>query len=187
MRRSLLPAVLSLSLLLSALVSAQDASYTFTTRDVPGATLTHANGINPAGLIVGTFDFGDATGAHGFLKNGATFTTIDVPGATSTSANGINLAGQIVGYFRDATGHDHGFLTDGAMFTTIDVPGALVTYAQRINSAGQIVGIFGNATGAHGFLATPKLDFIQLRGIANHVHEAVKHDTGNLYPVGLRL
>jgi probable HAF family extracellular repeat protein len=93
MRRSLLPAVLSLSLLLSALVSAQDASYTFTTRDVPGATLTHANGINPAGLIVGTFDFGDATGAHGFLKNGATFTTIDVPGATSTSANGINLAG----------------------------------------------------------------------------------------------
>jgi uncharacterized membrane protein len=144
MRRSLLPAVLSLSLLLSALVSAQDASYTFTTRDVPGATLTHANGINPAGPIVGTFDFGDATGAHGFL-------------------------------------------TDGATFTTIDVPGALVTYAQRINSAGQIVGIFGNATGAHGFLATPKLDFIQLRGLANHINEAVKHDTGNLYPVGLRL
>jgi hypothetical protein len=42
MRRSLLPAVLSLSLLLSALVSAQDASYTFTILAMPGATLTEA-------------------------------------------------------------------------------------------------------------------------------------------------
>jgi uncharacterized membrane protein len=119
MRRSLLPAVLSLSLLLSALVSAQDASYTFTTRDVPGATLTHANGINPAGPIVGTFDFSDATGAHGFLKNGATFTTIDVPGGTNTEAKGINPAGQIVGTFEAAT-RSQGFLKNGATFTTID-------------------------------------------------------------------
>jgi hypothetical protein len=35
MRRSLLSAVLSLSVLLSTLVAAQDASYTFTTIDIP--------------------------------------------------------------------------------------------------------------------------------------------------------
>jgi hypothetical protein len=37
MHRALLSAVLSLSVLLSTLVVAQDASYTFTTIDVPGA------------------------------------------------------------------------------------------------------------------------------------------------------
>jgi uncharacterized membrane protein len=118
MRRSLLPAVLFLSLLLSAL-AAHAASYTFTTIDVPGATATYAHGINPAGMIVGTFDFGDATGAHGFLKNGATFTTIDVPGGTNTEAKGINPAGQIVGTFEAAT-RSQGFLKNGATFTTID-------------------------------------------------------------------
>jgi uncharacterized membrane protein len=76
-------------------------------------------GINDAGQIVGLFD---ATGRHGFLKEGATFTTIDVPGAIATDAQGINDAGQIVGGFGNVTGH--GFLKEGATFITIDVPGA---------------------------------------------------------------
>jgi probable HAF family extracellular repeat protein len=92
MHRFLLSTVLSLSVLLSTLVAAQDASYTFTNIDVPGATLTEAYGINAAGQIVGHFQ--DATGhTHGFLKDGATFTTIDVPGALYTEAHGINTAG----------------------------------------------------------------------------------------------
>jgi hypothetical protein len=62
MHRARLSAVLSLSVLLSTLVAAQDASYTFTTIDVPGATFTFAFGINTAGQIVGRF--GDATGSH---------------------------------------------------------------------------------------------------------------------------
>jgi hypothetical protein len=53
MHRALLSAVLSLSVLLSTLVAAQDASYTFTTIDVPGAGSTVASGINTAGQIVG--------------------------------------------------------------------------------------------------------------------------------------
>src|SRR4051812_1310373 len=72
--------------------------YTFTTFDVPGATVTQAFGINDAGQIVGIFR--GATGStHGYLKDGATFTTIDVPGAITTEAHGINDAGQIVGWF----------------------------------------------------------------------------------------
>jgi hypothetical protein len=67
MRRYLLPAVLSLSILLSALVAAHAASYTFTPLDVPfsGATDTEAFGINDQGQIVG--DYLDSSGGHGFL------------------------------------------------------------------------------------------------------------------------
>ena len=32
-----------------------------------------------------------------------------------------------------------------------------------------------------------QLDFVHLRGIANHVHEAVKQDTWNFYHVSLML
>ena len=44
MHRALLSAVLSLNVLLSTLVAAQDASYTFTTIDVPGARGTRSTG-----------------------------------------------------------------------------------------------------------------------------------------------
>jgi len=108
MHRSLLPAVLSLSLLLSTLVAAQDASYTFTTIDVPGAPITVALGINDNGQIVGWF-FSPAE-TNGFLTDGGTFTPIDVPGAPDTWANGINAAGQIVGGFQDASISVHGFV-----------------------------------------------------------------------------
>jgi hypothetical protein len=67
MRRYLLSAVLSLSVLLSPLVASQDASYIFTTIDVPfsDATGTAAIGINNNGQIVG--DYRDSSGQHGFL------------------------------------------------------------------------------------------------------------------------
>ncbi len=86
MSRALLSAVLSLSVLLSSPVAAQDASYTFTTIDVPfsGATATVANGINTSGQIVG--HYGSVSGAHGFLYDAGVFTSIDVPGANSTAA-----------------------------------------------------------------------------------------------------
>jgi hypothetical protein len=84
MHRSLLSAVLSLSVLLSPLVAAQDASYTFTTIDVPGSISTVTTGINDRGQIVGRFR--DAAGGpHGLLIDGTTLTIIDVPGITETT------------------------------------------------------------------------------------------------------
>jgi hypothetical protein len=77
MPRALLPAVLSLSILLSTLVAAQDASYTFTTIDVPNASRTQALGINDFGQIVGFY--GDLSGHHGYLYAAGVFTPIDVP------------------------------------------------------------------------------------------------------------
>jgi probable HAF family extracellular repeat protein len=150
MHHSLLSAVLSLSVLLSTLVAAQDAEYTFTTIDVPGATHTEAYGINTAGQIVGWFQ--DATGQHGFLRDGATYTRIDVPSALSTVAFGINDSSQIVGHFNDFA-RTRGFVTaDGATFTAINVPGATTTATFGINNSNQIAGWFQDTAGPHGFL-----------------------------------
>ena len=68
MHRSLLSAVLSLSVLLSTVVAAQDAEYTVTTIDVPfpGATSTFPSGINAASQIVGWF-LDPPVHFHGFL------------------------------------------------------------------------------------------------------------------------
>src|SRR2546429_6521675 len=98
MRRSLLLAVLSLGILLSPLVVAHAASYTFTTIDVPGAIQTNANGINSRGQIVGVYY--DSLVNHGFLDDAGTLTTLDVPGGLNTVAFGINKTGHIVGKYQ---------------------------------------------------------------------------------------
>jgi uncharacterized membrane protein len=87
-------------------------TFTFTSFDVPfaGASDTEASGINDAGQIVGLYS--DASGGHGFLKDGSTYTSLDVPfaGASGTEALGINNAGAIVGYYFDASFSTHGFI-----------------------------------------------------------------------------
>src|SRR5438552_15127157 len=84
-----------LVLLLTAAASLAQASATWTTIDVPGATSTNVFRINGTGEIVGTYYDSPVT-FHGFLLSGGSFTTIDFPGASVTSALGINDSGQIV-------------------------------------------------------------------------------------------
>src|SRR5712692_9024617 len=111
--------------------------FTFTTIDGPGATVTHAFGINAGGQIVG--DYRDVSRTfHGYLLDEGTFTTIDSPGATRTHAVVINAGCQIVGDYRDGNA-THGYLLDEGTFTTIDVPGVTLTVAAGINAGGQIV------------------------------------------------
>ena len=117
---------------------ANASALSFIQIDVPGAMSTAASGINDAGQIVGSINFG----SHGFIDSGGSFTQIDVPGANFTQANGVNDAGQIVGLFIDATGRLRGFLDTGGVFTQIDVPGSESTFPFGINDAGQIVGFF---------------------------------------------
>ena len=144
------------------------ASYTFTTIDVPGASITGLSGINTAGQAVGFFFDGKL---HGFLRDtNGNFTTIDVPGALSTIANGINDAGQIVGGF-GTEGIFQSFLYNAGTFMTIP------SLAYGINDAGQIVGRFFTAIGFPvGFLYTagtlapigvPGAGFTQAFGINN--------------------
>lgn len=115
MKMPVLTAVVPGLLLLASYGSAQQFDYV--SIDVPCAAAaptncpnglakqTAAEGINPAGDIVGAFTDGAGV-QHGFLLSGGTFTIIDVPGtlvgatgSLPTSANGINPGGDIVGSF----------------------------------------------------------------------------------------
>lgn len=119
-------------------------AFQFTSIDFPNAVRTVADGINPAGDIVGHYK--DTEGKeHGFLLSPGQFTSIDFPGKIYTDARGINPGGDIVGTFKDAPGDNsnwHGYVlskTTGA-FTEIHVPGYLGSIAQRITPSGDIYG-----------------------------------------------
>src|SRR5437773_1746503 len=101
-------AVLLLVGMLASTTSPALAS-TFSTIDVPGATLTAAIGINDRGQIVGNYVTSGTM--HGFLLDQGTFTTIDVPGASVTGAYEINARGQMVGFYVSG-GKTHGFLME---------------------------------------------------------------------------
>jgi hypothetical protein len=130
-----------------------DATFTYTTFDVPGAVSTIASGINARGVIVGTYI--DAGGRrHGFARRKGIFTTIDYPGAAGTEARGIGPGGDIVGFFwrpgelgAGAGGVSaHGYLLEKhGEFVPVDyLPHANVVL-QRILPDGTILGCYHDA------------------------------------------
>jgi len=102
--------------------------------------MTHAQAINDAGDIVGTY-WDAAYVAHGFLRSGGKFTSIDFPGAKQTWSFGINSNGDISGYYGDGT-KSHGYVQRQGKFTSLDCPGDGVTVLYGINSAGDMAGYF---------------------------------------------
>ena len=122
---------------------------------------TFAEGINPAGVIVGTYVEADCVTGHGFLRspNGA-FTNIDVPGAPvgATEADAINPGGAISGIYFNSSGGISGFLrSPSGSFTTYSFPGNGQggVSDKAINPAGAITGVYCDTTGCHGYLWTP--------------------------------
>lgn len=153
--------VVLLAILSPAGVWADTLTCTLIDSDFPGASSTHAYGINNAGDIVGIVD--DATGRHGYKKSGSTIIAIRHPGGT-TYVNGINDLDQIVGFVQNPG--NHGFLTtDGVVFTPINDPNAQEpngTIPFAINNSGQIVGLFVSVSGSnfsHGFLTNDGVAF----------------------------
>ena len=128
---------------LASVDSATAVKYEFMTIDVPGADRTEAHGINNAGQIVGLFF--DATGQHGFVKDGDDYIVIDI-GLEGTSAFGINDVQQVVGL-----ASDQGFLNDGDNVESITVPSSNFTVAWDINNVGSVAGTFNDDFGTHGF------------------------------------
>ena len=156
-------------LLFSPLAAAQ--SFHFQSIDVPCAACpggiarsTTAQGINPAGEVVGGYR--DAVGAqHGFMLSSGQFTPIEVPGAIAgtagvlpTTARGISPSGDIVGNYVTplnssvppgspaycpATGSAaciKGFHYSGGTFSTVLFPGHPGAIPQRITPDGDIYG-----------------------------------------------
>jgi hypothetical protein len=82
---------------------------TYTTLDFPGGTLTVAEGISDAGVIVGLY-FDTNGNPHGFVLGPNGYSTVDVPNSIATEIFGINAQGDIVGTYFDVNGTGHGFI-----------------------------------------------------------------------------
>jgi probable HAF family extracellular repeat protein len=134
--------VLIASFLFSALSFAQSnvktIQPTFTTVDVPGATINSVNGINTAGDMVGWYADSSSGPYHAFLVKGGNMSFFDHPGSVSTLATGINDSGLIIGYTGDF--YDTGFTYDGNTFAKVQPAKQSRTFLYGINNAGEIVG-----------------------------------------------
>ena len=112
-------------------------------------------GINPGGVIVGTYVGAACQHFHGFLRSpDGTFTTIDLPGASDTDPNAINPAGVITGIVN----FFHGFWrAPNGTFSKFDVPGAVYGLVPAaLNPPGTVTGYWFDVNGAtHGFLWLP--------------------------------
>jgi len=125
----------------------------FTPINIPRAISTVANGINNAGVIVGTYQ--DSNHAyHGYILDGSNVTTLDDPNGTNTETGHCNLSGalQVVGSYTNSAGKSVGFLYSNGVYTDIPGPaGAVSSFANGINDDGVIVGGYtdaGNVTSA---------------------------------------
>jgi uncharacterized membrane protein len=123
---------------------------TFTTIDVPGASLTNVAAINSNGDMVGWYVPTGSSFGHGFLLSGGNFTTLDYPGGYTTLATGINDSAVVIGYSYITAEDVKGFTYQGGVFKTIQIAGYPDTYAEGINNAGDIVGGYGFGS-ANGF------------------------------------
>jgi hypothetical protein len=139
----------------------RDPNGTVTTFDVPGVCQssngTFATGINPAGVVVGSYLGSDCGNYHGFLRSpDGTFTTFDVPGADNTEPSVINPGGAIAGgYFVAGNPEFFNFLrTPSGRFISFSTPGSAVLTA--MNTASAITGYWFDADFvSHGFVWTP--------------------------------
>ena len=136
------------------------------TIDVPGAgtgwaqgTLT--TGINPSGVIVGSYI--DSNGAHhGYVRTAqGAITTVEVNGAGTGKNQGtfvasINAAGSIAGSYVDSSDVSRGFVRahDGTI-TTFDIS-SNITMSLSINPAGAVTGYYFDSDSVrHGFVRAP--------------------------------
>lgn len=122
----------------------------------PGATDTHATGINDDGFVTGYF--WDGTAGRAFLRSlDGSFTILDAPGAFKTWSVAINDSGQITGGYLDSGPIGHGFVrSPDGVFTSFDVPASYSTKPCCINASGMVTGAYeGPHGGSGGFARAP--------------------------------
>jgi uncharacterized membrane protein len=153
---------------------AQTPTFKFVRLDFPGAAETSANGVNNAGVIVGSYVLNGHT--HGFKLSNGRFTTIDIKGAQITTVSAINDKGDLAGTFATNDLKSHGFILHGGAFTRLDFPGAVNgTVANGINNSLTVVGTVDDVAGfiwsagkSHKFLAPSDIGgATTLNGISN--------------------
>ena len=159
MLRSIIWTVLALAALpFGAAVAQSQGGRAYISFDVPGSTLTAAQGINAEGAVVGNY-IDSSSKQHGFLLLGGSFTAIDYPGALTTAVRGINSQGDVVGVHIDATGlpggGNRGFLLQQGVYKDVNYPGHMNTVPVKITDQNVIVGCYHDADSMgsmHGFM-----------------------------------
>ena len=114
---------------------------------IPGAVSNAANGINNAGVIVGSYQ--DSNNAfHGYILDGSKLTVLDDPNGSNTTASHSNFNGalHVVGSYTNSGGKSVGFLYSNGVYTDVPGPaGAISSFANGINDDGVIVGGYTDA------------------------------------------
>jgi hypothetical protein len=130
----------------------------FTDINVPGFTAVIAQGINDAGVVVGS---GQDNPAKAFVRDPATgnLDLFQVAGL-STKARGINRTGVITGFVEQqaqaVATEAFTFVGTPPNFETLVIANMPATVGEGINDGGQVAGLFRDAAGnTHGFMATP--------------------------------
>jgi uncharacterized membrane protein len=131
---------------------------TFTTVSQPASLFTIAQGINAAGILVGSdIVAGSPTTRPGFTFDIATATRTDyfLAGAIRTAFRSIDDAGTLAGWFLDPGSLMHGFVGAPGSYEQIDFPGADGTAIEGSNNAGVLVGNSDIGGVSHAFVASP--------------------------------
>jgi len=136
----------------------RDPNGTFVPLSIAGDPLANANGVNSAGVVVGT------TGGQAFFLNNGLLGLLPPAAAgitASETAFGINDLSTIVGQFVDnATDTTPGFVYANGQFTILNpVANAAVTNAQSANNNGEVAGFYStDGVHQHGFLFNTTTD-----------------------------
>jgi probable HAF family extracellular repeat protein len=128
----------------------QTLNLTFTTIDVPGASLTTMSGINTAGDMVGWYVPSGSSFSHGFLLSGGNFSDLDYPGGYDTEARGVTDSGVVVGNAYISSEGAVGFTYQDGVYNTVQIAGYPDTFAEGITGNGIVVGTYGFGS-ANGF------------------------------------
>jgi len=121
------------------------AAATYRVRDlgtlVPAGPVSHAYGINKAGVVVGASSINATLVTHAFVwENGVMKDLGTLAGANESQANAINTDGAIVGWSRNSAGNMRAVRWAAGKKRSLGTLGGLNSEARGINDFGVIVG-----------------------------------------------
>ena len=130
--------------------------------EVPGASQTYADFVNPAGLVVGSYV--DSEGIyHGYLlAPDRTLQSVNFPHAENIEylfAHGVNQAMIYVVRIKRMDDVPRTYVGGSIGLHEFKFPGSVSTEGWNINQDGSVVGYYDTADGRrHGFIARPDAD-----------------------------